>query len=41
MLWCEYVWVATIPCGGGGGLGVLPQEHFEIGSALSAILGLF
>ena len=30
------------PCGGGGGgrLGVLPQENVEIWSALGAILGL-
>ena len=28
------------PCGGGGGLGVLPQENLEIWSALGAILGL-
>ena len=28
ILWCEYLWVATSPCG--GGLGVLPQENFEI-----------
>ena len=27
--------------GGGGGLEVLPQENFEIWSALAAILGLF
>ena len=27
--------------GGVGGLGVLPQENFEIWSALGAILGLF
>ena len=26
--------------GGGGGLGVLPQENLEIWSALGAILGL-
>ena len=26
--------------GGGGGLGVLPQENVEIWSALGAILGL-
>ena len=38
IVWCEYLCVATFPC---GGFGVLPQENFEIGSALGAILGLF
>ena len=29
ILWCEYIWVATSPGGGGGGLGVLPPRKFR------------
>ena len=28
ILWCQYLWVGTSPCG--GGLGVLPEENLEI-----------
>ena len=28
ILWCEYLWVATSPCGGFGG--VLPRKYLEI-----------
>ena len=27
ILWCEYLWVATFPC---GGMGVVPQENVEL-----------
>ena len=33
ILWCEYLWVATSPCGGFG-------ENLEILPAPGAILGL-
>ena len=35
ILRCEYLWVATFPCGGFG------DENLEIRSALGAILGIF
>ena len=37
--WCEYLFVANSPMGGGG-FGGPPQENLEIWSALGAILGL-
>ena len=37
ILWSEYLWVATSPCGGFGGP---PHRNLEIWSALGAILGL-
>ena len=31
ILWCEYLWVAISPCGGGGGVGGAPPiDSFNI-----------
>ena len=29
ILWCEYLWVAISPCGGGGGVGGTPPRKFR------------